>query len=106
MLSSPNILKRPTAHSVHAPKQGHQTTSNDVSRGTLDVFTPPAPPHETKSGAVIYDTGSDILHLGTGDSTLKLGIIPDAIGGDSSVFDKLKEEVKWNKMYHRGIYDI
>ncbi|KAF7325071.1 Fe2OG dioxygenase domain-containing protein [Mycena kentingensis (nom. inval.)] len=52
----------------------------------------PKPTHSATLGA------SD--SLGTGDSSLKLDLLPPDLA--ESAFEKLKEEVKWAVMHHRG----
>lgn len=42
--------------------------------------------------------------LGTGDSYLVAGILPDELA--SVAFEKMKTEVKWTTMYHRGIVGL
>jgi hypothetical protein len=38
--------------------------------------------------------------LGAGDSYLTLNLLPPEL--ESDAFEKLKQEVKWQKMYHHG----
>jgi hypothetical protein len=42
--------------------------------------------------------------LGAGDSHLVMDVLPKDLA--DGAFDKMKEEVAWNTMHHRGIYKL
>lgn len=74
---------------------GRSTTT--MSQNTPDETIEKKPIAKWKSGT---DYVEQTEGLGAGDSYLKLNLLPPDI--ESDVFEKLKEEVKWQKMYHHG----
>jgi hypothetical protein len=62
----------------------------------------PVPPSVAKRAHLHPTTvdGLDLNNLGAGDSYLVQNFLPEELG--ASAFEKLREEVKWNVMKHRG----
>jgi hypothetical protein len=82
---------------------GHNRATDDLPRSFQGRASRRGPgtrtPRASEPGGPTLGVG-DVL--GAGDSYLVLDLLPEDLA--EVAFQKLKAEVKWDTMYHRGVY--
>ncbi len=72
-------------------------TSSTPSYGTIAAKPPvPSQPHSLLD----FEAATPVTYYGSGDTSL----VPDLLAPELSsvAFERVKDEVEWNTMYHRG----
>lgn len=85
-------------HREHRKKKSHASSSKRDKSNTISQGS------SSSSGNPRFDSKSPIMgegdFLGEGDSNLVNNILPPSLS--KTAFDRLKKEVAWRTMYHRG----
>ncbi|KZP10304.1 hypothetical protein FIBSPDRAFT_938095 [Athelia psychrophila] len=92
-------LKRDVA--VHASNDLHDQATNtyNLNMTTYDTGTPNSRPPRALKNQNLATLGVDDV-LGAGDSRLVLDVLPPDLA--ETAFARMREEVRWDTMFHRG----